>query len=521
MTATQQILTQIPGNPWNGLQNVDRIWQGMRDNSQPVPLTVRRHSQLLGEVEWDVVICGGTLGILLGAALARQKWRVVLVERGILKGRTQEWNISRHELRTFVELGLLTEDELERSIASEYNPGRVSFRGGSDIWVDDILNIGVDPVYLLETLKQKFLQAGGTLLENTNFKDAVVHPDGVCTNTDEHHLSARLLVDAMGHFSPISRQARGQRKPDAVCMVVGTCADGYAANETGDLLVSFTPILNQCQYFWEAFPARDGRTTYLFTYLDAHPDRFSLPFFFDEYLRLLPKYQSIELEALTFKRALFGVFPSYRDSPLKSPWPRVLPVGDSSGNQSPLSFGGFGAMVRHLARLSDGVNEALQADCLDRSALQLLQPYQPNLSVTWLFQQAMSLDADAPVRDSEAINRLLVAVFSAMERAGDEVLRPFLQDVVRFGSLSQALFRTSISAPLTVTKIVPQLGVSPLVDWTGHYVQLGAYSLLSKLEPSLGALSQLASPQQQYTLKRWLQAWQYGSGGDFTAKRED
>jgi len=47
---------------------------------------------------------------------------------------------------------------------------------------------------------------------------------------------------------------------------------------------------------------------------------------------------------------------------------RILPVGDSSGNQSPLSFGGFGAMVRHLKRLTAGIHEALSTDQLSLQA---------------------------------------------------------------------------------------------------------------------------------------------------------
>ena len=108
----------------------------------------------------------------------------------------------------------------------------------------------------------------------------------------------------------------------------------------------------------------DGRTTYMFTYLDAHPERLSLTDLFEDYLTLLPQYQNISLEQLDFKRALFGFFPCYQDSPLQYEWDRTLPVGDSSGSQSPLSFGGFGAMVRHLERLTQGIREALEADAL-------------------------------------------------------------------------------------------------------------------------------------------------------------
>ena len=47
-------------------------------------------------------------------------------------------------------------------------------------------------------------------------------------------------------------------------------------------------------------------------------------------------------------------------SPLKPAWDRVLQIGDASGIQSPLSFGGFGAMTRHLARLRQAILEALE-----------------------------------------------------------------------------------------------------------------------------------------------------------------
>jgi lycopene cyclase CruP len=513
MSLTEQFFATVPGNPLVGLQNADRLWQSIKNNTLPIPTPISTSQTPLGEVEWDIVICGGTLGIEIGAALARKGWRVAAIERGILHGRDQEWNVSRKELDVFLELELLTEDELDRAIVTEYNPARVSFFEGPEIWVRDILNIGVDPVYLLETLKQKFLAAGGKLLENTPFTKAVVHPDGIRAEAGGT-LTTRLLLDAMGHFSPISRQARGGQKPDGICMVVGTCATGYEKNDTGDLFVSFTPIQNQCQYFWEAFPARDGRTTYLFTYLDAHPDRFNLDFLAEEYLRLLPEYQQVDLAQLQFERVLFGFFPSYRKSPLQSPWNRILPIGDSSSSQSPLSFGGFGALLRHLQRLTTGIDAALKSDVLDKSALALLQPYQPNLSVIWLFQQTMSVGVNQKI-DPQAINRLLSAVFAAMQQLGDPVLRPFLQDVVQFGSLSKALFQTAIASPLVVTQVIPQVGLPPLVDWMRHYLSLGAYSAMSPVGQALSGWMQALSPTQRYYVDRYLEGWKYGSGGDY------
>lgn len=39
-------------------------------------------------------------------------------------------------------------------------------------------------------------------------------------------LRTRLLLDCMGHYSPIVKQHRGTRKADGVVMVVGSCASG-------------------------------------------------------------------------------------------------------------------------------------------------------------------------------------------------------------------------------------------------------------------------------------------------------
>ncbi len=536
MSKTEQILSQLPGDVLGRLRGADRLLQALREEQVSVPLVIKESNEPLGTVEWDVVICGGTLGILIGCALQKQGWRVALIERGILRGRDQEWNISRKELEVFLELDLLSESELQQAIATQYNPARISFFEGPDFWIRDVLNIGVDPVFLLDTLKTKFLAVGGRLYEKTAFDGAAIHPDGVLVelkveslkvgdSREQPHpsilqpanlltLKTRLLIDAMGNFSPIIQQARQGEKPEGVCLVVGSCAKGFPQNETGDLIVSFTPIQNQCQYFWEAFPARDGRTTYLFTYLDAHPERPSLEFFFEEYLRLLPEYQGVELSQLDFQRVLFGFFPSYRQSPIKMPWSRILPVGDSSGGQSPVSFGGFGSMVRHLKRLTDGIHDALECDALSQNALAQLQPYQPNIAVTWLFQRAMSVGIDQQLAPNQ-INQLLSGVFQAMEQLGDDVLRPFLQDVVQFSGLSKTLLLTSLTKPGLVIPVIPQVGVTTLLDWLVHYINLGVYTGLYPLGQLMSTPVKMLPPIPQYYCRRWIEAWRYGSGGDY------
>jgi lycopene cyclase CruP len=188
-------------------------------------------------------------------------------------------------------------------------------------------------------------------------------------------------------------------------------------------------------------------------------------------------------------------------------------VGDSSGGQSPVSFGGFGSMVRHLKRLTEGIHEALEYDALTQNALTQLQPYQPNIAVTWLFQRAMSVGIEQQLSPNQ-INQLLTGVFQAMEQLGDDVLRPFLQDVVQFSGLSKTLLVTSLTKPGLVLPVIPQVGLITLLDWLIHYINLGIYTGLYSLGQLISGSVKTLPPIPQYYCRRWIESWRYGSGSD-------
>lgn len=498
----------LPEDVQKRLSIVDKIWYDLRHVSTKVDPVIFSSKEKIFEVDFDVIFCGGTLGIFLATTLQKKGYKIAVIEKSILQGRDQEWNISRHELYCLLELELLNEKELESIIASEYNPARVSFHKGYELWVKDVLNVGVSPKLLINKIKEKFLKLGGTIFENSIFNNAFIKENAVVVKTNKQQLTTKLLIDAMGHFSPIIKQIRNQEKPDGVCLVVGSCGKGFTHNETGDLIASFTPIQNQCQYFWEAFPAKDGRTTYLFTYVDAHPDRISLKNLMNEYCRLLPEYQQIDLANIDFQRFLFGFFPAYSQSPIKINYHRILAIGDSSGSQSPVSFGGFGAMMRHLTRLTYAVDSALKCDSLTARDLSLIQPYQPNISVTWLFQKTMSVAMDSQVNPHQ-INNLMSGVFEVMDKLGDDVLKPFLQDVVQFSGLTKTL---PLVNPNLVLPLLPQVGLPILLDWLKHYSNLGIYSGLYPMAKSLQPFTQSLNSQQKYYYHRWLDMWQYGAG---------
>ncbi|PON34471.1 FAD/NAD(P)-binding domain containing protein [Parasponia andersonii] len=439
-------------------------------------------SELAGKAldKFDVIVCGGTLGIFIATSLSSKGLRVAIVEKSVLKGREQEWNISRKELLELVKVGILAEKDIEEITAAKFNPNRCGFDGKGEIWVKDILNLGVLPAKLIEIVKNRFVSLGGVIFEGCTLSTICVYEDAAVTLLAEGNvLSSSLIIDAMGNFSPIVKQIRHGRKPDGVCLVVGSCARGFSNNSTSDVIYSSSSIRqvgkSVVQCFWEGVP----------------------------------------LDNLEIQRVIYGIFPTYRDSPLPAAFNRVLQFGDASGIQSPVSFGGFGSLTRHLERLSSGIYEAINSNFLDSYNLSLLNPYMPNLSASWLFQRAMSAK-QLPNVPPDFINELLYANFQSMQKLGDPVFRPFLQDVVQFGALAKTLGLVMISKPQILPSIFAQVGFPVLVDWSGHFAMLGFYTFLSTFaEPVIRPWLSAFSPQLRYQWRRRFEAWKYGAGLDY------
>jgi lycopene cyclase CruP len=519
--------------------------------------------------QFDVAVAGGTLGIFVALALQLQGWHCAVVEKGRVIGRTQEWNISRAELQTMVKLRLITEEEMDAVIVSSWNPSRIAFAGAKDeplteLFVRDVLNCGVSPRALIDIVRARFEANGGVCFENASISKIDVFQNCVQTTTVQQApplvdasygagglglspdsdsdsrpvtqiLRARLLVDAMGSFSPIASQSRGHTRPDAVCVTVGSCCEGeFPENNFGDLICSIDPInpARSTQYFWEAFPAarpphvsvaerRTLRTTYMFAYGPCDPSRPSLAETLDDYLVAMPRYQGIaSTDEVDPKRVLVGFFPAWKTSPSKPVFDRIFPIGDSGGLQSPISFGGFGCICRHLPRISIALNDALSADddsLLTKGALQAATPYLPGLAVTWLFNKFMSC---RPGRNSVAlldefgINKVLLLNMQCMERLGPAVQVPFLQDVVTAGALTKTLLLMTASEPFLALKLIPHIGLLELLEWSAHYISLIVYFVLGtaarKSSIPIGSLN----ARWQFEVRRAVEAWQYGSGQD-------
>lgn len=304
------------------------------------------------DVNVDVAVCGGTLGIILACSLQLRGHRVAVIEAGPLRGRAQDWNTSEDELLQLVHAGVLDASELRTVAPLQFGPMSCRFGPSPDfeLKLQGVLDVGVSPEALLRCVRERFEAAGGIVLENTPVKSVAIHPDGaslVLASTSAvsggaavpSTLHTRLVIDCMGHRSPIALQQRGGQKPDGVCVQVGSCARGDWASQwrsSGDFFVTASDAIRagpngnaRCQYFLQAFPSSGGsdeRSSYLFTYLRPGEEMPSLLEVMEDYWSALPRYQRISegeagegppgtadaLSGVEVERVLFGWFPTYK-----------------------------------------------------------------------------------------------------------------------------------------------------------------------------------------------------------------
>lgn len=601
-TRTQRLLETLPdakdaasgagaAGSYRGLQGIDKAWARVR-SGEPMPEPPAFVKEVDGPLpgasqpEFDVIVCGGTLGIFIATALQRRGLRVCVLERGKLAGRAQEWNISLKEMQELVSVGALDAEDLDGatrapsrrevlraedqeslvavhfgSVRAGFNAEEFAASGSGDerlqeVWLDGVLNAGVRPNVAVARARARFEASGGVVREQVGAAGIDVHENGarvrLAVEGDEEALTSKLVIDAMGNMSPISRQARGTARPFGICIVVGTIASGFDMdNSFGDLIYTNSDLWTgdiqskdgdevgspRKQYYWEAFPVGSGkqdRTTYLFTYMDAEKERTSIEQQLEDYWDLLPKYQRHNCSAfaegksveeavaagdIELKRVLYGCFPTYRDSPLPPVAARILAVGDASGIQSPLSFGGFGALTRHIHRITNAVEEAIGKDTLAREDLATINAYLPNQSATWMFQRAMMVPI-GDTRPANFVNRLLRTNFKIMEDLGPEFLKPFNQDVIQPRALLQVLAQAVVRDPLNIPLLVYHIGPEMLIDWLGHMASMFAFDLAhntlgSPLRSYADKLAADGEHKEAFRLRRLADQWEFGSGQDY------
>ena len=469
--------------------------------------------------EYDIIYIGGALGSIHAAVMAKLGYKVLLVERLPFGRMNREWNISRDEIQSLINLGLLTNAELETIISREYKDGFNKFFDANNpsklkapiLHTPTVLNIALDSEKLLALCGEKLKAAGGDISDETEFLRVDISVTQVSINVkhlptgNQKQVTGRLLIDAMGTASPIAWQLNGGRAFDSVCPTVGAVIEkgfepGVWDSEYGDVLYSHGDISRGRQLIWELFPGvGEELTIYLFHYHEVNAKNpGSLLEMYEDFFTILPEYRRCDLDKLVWKKPTFGYIPghfSISSSDRKIAVDRLIAIGDAASLQSPLVFTGFGSLVRNLERLTTLLNTALKHDLLSSDYLNKIRAYQSNVAVMWLFSKGMMVPTGKFI-PPQLINSMLNTFFGLLVDETPEVTDNFIKDRCDWFTFNRLALKAASKNPPLLLWIWQLAGWQDLLRWVGNYFNFARHALISVI---LGAWL----PQ----FLKWSQSW--------------
>ncbi len=540
---TVQYFQKMP----NGEADLTRVYwweqrwrQGVRHPEQPKQVIWQTQTQEIPATtpRYDLIYLGGALGVIHAAVMARLGYRVLIIERLPFGRMNREWNISRSEFQSLIDLGLFTPAEFESVIACEYKDGFHKFFDANNppqckapiLQTPTVLNIAIDSSKLLQLCGQKLRQAGGEIWEETEFVKAEVGPHQVWLEAThlpsgrERQVSGRLLVDAMGTASAIAWQLNGGRTFDSVCPTVGAVISGFEPGvwdaRYGDVLNSHGDISRGRQLIWELFPAGgDELTIYLFHYHRVDPDNpGSLLEMYEDFFAILPEYRRCDLDALEWIKPTFGYIPghfSVGSGDRRVAFDRLTSIGDAASLQSPLIFTGFGSLVRNIPRLTDLLDTALKHDLLRASDLEQIRAYQSNVAVTWLFSRGMMVPLGQHLPPNR-VNAMLNTFFGILAGETPQLAEAFIKDRTGWLPFNRMAITAAFKNPILLYWIWNVVSPKDMIRWLGSYFSFTFDALLHFLLG--GWFPQLVRQWQPWLeeinpgLWLWLLARSYGIG---------
>jgi len=465
--------------------------------TEPAPAI--RAPDALAAIDFDAVLAGGGLSLLLSPLLAARGLRVAVVERAKAGAVHREWNGSTAELDALARTRLLTPGEVEALIVARYRHGVCVWHEGGSYPVTGALDCAFDAGRLLGLVRSKAEAAGVTILDGYTVRGhaegetavrvaiasngagvassgggAASHVGDVASSGDgaRGELTTRVLVDSRGSSSPYA-------SADLVCPTVGGVVVGLEEGDgrdridptVGEILATTEGIEEGRQHMWEAFPGATGHTTvYLFYYArreDVGPG--ALLALYARFFERLPSYKR---GAFKLVRPTFGYIPGWsRLTPAPAaPGRRVVLVGDAAARHSPLTFCGFGSMVRSLEHT---------ADKIERAALG--QPAAPQrdqaLHVgTGVLARIMATPPLDPAKKDE-LNGLLDAAFATLHAMGDRTYGALLRDEMTSSEFVRFLAKIGTRRPRVYRDVMTSFGPVALGRWGVSLARAAAGSL--------------------------------------------
>lgn len=448
-------------------------------------------------LDYDVALLGGGLSLLVASLLAQRGLRVAVFDRAQVGVAHREWNASWQELLQLCAVGFCNTVELQSLVLAQYDRGICRWHGGRTTEVRGVLDCAVDAGALLQLARRKAIEAGVSLFDGAHAGLAAAGPCCVQVRCDwelQTHGSAPASAEGGPGGAPSMRgrkaggaqpnrelvhagvvlDGRGARSPyahtDLVCPTVGGVLEGLEEGpgpdcidpRVGEILVSTEDVEEGRQHLWEAFPNRPGQTAvYLFYYARREQVQAgALQALYGRFFARLPQYKRGRARLV---RPTFGFIPGWsRLSPgPRSPHRRVMLLGDAAARHSPLTFCGFGAMLRSLAPVVQAVEATLRDS--NRPSLAAAVDDRPVHAGTGAL--AMLMARADELEQPAALNRLLDVAFWTLQEMGQEAYASLLKDRMDLRSFVGFLRRVSEQSPQVYRQVWSTLGPTTMARW--------------------------------------------------------
>ncbi|MFH1807294.1 MAG: lycopene cyclase [Pseudomonadota bacterium] len=427
-------------------------------------------------VDYDVVLAGGGLSLLLAPVLADQGLRVGVFERHRAGTAHREWNASAPELRPLVEAGLFSDDEVQALVVARYAQGVCRWHRGGRYPVQGVLDNAVDAGALLDAVRDRAVVRGVEIHDGHALVGERFGEHGVslrfAVDGATREVSTRVLVDARGASSPYARS-------DLLCPTVGGVLTGLASGPAddeldpgvGDILVTTEGVEDGRQHIWEGFPGRPGElTTYQFYYArsDDVPDD-ALLRLYARFFDTLPRYKR---GAARLLRPTFGYIPGWSrlGPPSTPPHARCVLVGDAAARQSPLTFCGFGHMLRTFVPVSRSIAALVRDQPVPRFAGSHVLEDEAIHAGTGALAMMIAVPPRRPDR-AGALNELLDTAFGVLHGLGNDDYAALLKDQMAPEQFIGFLREAARRRPVIYREILSRLGPLSVAHWGYNLVR--------------------------------------------------
>jgi lycopene cyclase CruA len=482
------------------IAELDRYWSIIGKRESPAVIfdaqSLPKALDIAGE--FDLIYAGATLGLLHASAMTELYDKRVLVIDKYAPAKThRDWNISRRELQRLDQMGFLPQSETEKAITKTYQTGFVEFAARKEkkrLFIDKVLDCAVESDVILKLSLDKLLaRKENAALAQTVFKRCWKTERGVVVEVERNgaaqFFKCKVFVDAMGVMSPIAMQLNSEngyvRPQTHICPTVGTLASGLEDidYDIGEILVSTEPADfskgNGRQLIWEGFPASDALfTSYLFFYdrIDSQNDK-SLLNLFETYFEKLPTYKKPSPNFRVHK-PVFGMIPAYHHEGFgKSRVTAddgIILLGDAASLSSPLTFCGFGSMVRNLERTASKLADALSRNAVDKSALDLISAYEPNVAIMSNLMKFMCFDGRTD--EPNFVNELMNEIMKVLDELPPRYRETMFRDEMSLADFTTLILTVGAKYPKIFPITYQKLGISGSLSWLQNWAGWAAVS---------------------------------------------